>query len=201
MKRLTLIAGTLCLLFVAWLAYGFIHERRLLASGDPLLMVNKSKKSFAYSDQVSPSELAGFKPVARLSDLTEDQLIKKTRNLTYYFVTRPAISSENRLSALELSDLSDIFRGLTKDQQGVCSEILDTQLSQDCIAWHEIFNDATDEKTSSVCAKLPEKYQQACTAVLEAKQVGFLTDKDGNKLLDKYEFFAHPETFDPDPLK
>lgn len=188
-----------------WFGFSSWNRNRILNSGRPVLLINKSTNQFAFSDLTDREDIdRKWKIIGYYDEMTQEEINALTAG--YNFVMEGGAAGDGRVPQLISADVqapSAEERGpwaiavqtLTTEQSNLCGQIPIPTLSQYCIVRHITFNAMVTGQGSSACDPIfIQDYRQECIEEIENNNVSRFRDVDSNNLLDAFQAYGEVNT-------
>lgn len=181
-----------------------LRFNRVLDSGRVVLLVDKDRVIYTYSDLMPRDEITrDFKIAGYADELSQEQVASLTAGLNLVVAVEPAAGDPRVISRIQASAaIPDeaqqpawalAVAALTAAQQTLCGSLDTTSAQQYCLARHIVFAAFTANAGAAACAPLFVPEQKAeCEADLASSNASLFIDADGDQLLDNFEYLAIP---------
>ena len=200
MKKVIAIIAVLIVIAIVGIVYKEIRRDRLLTSDRDVLLINKAAGSYSYTSLMETAAITrSFKVIDYLDEISAEKLVKLTEDLNLIGTKNgPVANPQIQTPTNDEKDLwNKALELLTSEQKDLCKDMPRADFAQDCMFRHYMLQ-LFDGVAVDLCANIyVQSFVDECERVVGQQQKQALTDADGDKLIDMYEFYANPDSFQP----
>lgn len=204
MKKIGIVLSIIVVSLGAVFGYREIRRSILLSSERDVLLVNKKAGVYSFKSLLEPADITrAYQAVGYVDSLSDEVVTKKVFGLVFVGTSGQFGPAEIVVTQPESGELAPWIEAssiVDQNQRALCDAQARADFAQACMFRHYILQLTKSQDTQGCDVIYHEDFLAECRNIVENQLLSGVQDDDGDGLIDQYEYYADPESFDPDPL-